>query len=523
MNQHDSRRLIDALLDRSRYRHPVTRIELAETHANWVVLAGDYAYKIKKPVDLGFLDFSTLEKRRFFCEEELRLNRRLAPELYMRVIPIAGTVDEPCLDGDGEPIEYAVLMKRFDPENGVDRLLESGDIAVENWDAFARNLAGFHREAPAASPDSGFGSPQTVRQNVIDNFEPIASRIGREDRKLLRRIEQWSRERFETLRPYLESRRRNQHIRECHGDLHCANLVLWEGRILAFDCLEFSESLRWIDTANEIAFLLMDLRYRGHPELAARWRSLYFEWTGDYDAVCLLDFYESYRALVRCKVALLAAEQAVDDPPHADSEHRKARRYLQVASDCMRQQRPAIIITHGLAGSGKSTLGLGLLQVLPALRLRSDIERKRLFGLDPLAESGSRLDAGIYHPEATERTYRRLAELAGMLLDAGQTVVVDATFLDRTMRNLFHDTARKRDLPFVIMHADAPRHELERRIRNRRRDGRDPSEADIRVLEGQIESADELGADERSHTVEVDTTEAVDYRHLAERIRSLIS
>lgn len=518
-NQH---RLIQALHDPALYRHPVSNVTLKETHANWILLAGDYAYKIKKPVNFGFLDFTTLEKRRFYCEEEIRLNRRLAPEIYLRVLPITGSFDHPRMDGEGEPIEHAVLMKRFDSERGLDRLIESREPAPEIWDAFAEDLARFHRNAPAAAPDSGFGTPELIWRNASDNFSQVGAMIDDADRSQLETIHSWARQRFDSLLSQFEARQRDGRIRECHGDLHCANLVLHEERIIAFDCLEFNESLRWIDTANEIAFLLMDLRDRRQPQLSARWRSHYLEWLGDYEAVPLLSFYESYRAMVRCKVALLAAEQAGDELEHAESERAKARHYLETASNLTRPGQPWIIITHGLAGSGKSTVALGLVEVFPALRLRSDIERKRLFGLDPLAGSGSGLDTGIYEPEATKQTYRHLADLAGMLIDAGETVVVDATFLDQRMRTLMRDTARQRQAPFAIVHATAPFNELENRVLRRRRGGDDPSEADTEVLERQIETADALTLEERRCTVDVDTAQTVDFGQLADRIRALL-
>lgn len=518
----DSRSLIEALRDPGCYPHPVPEVVLHETHANWVLLAGDYAYKIKKPVDLGFLDFSSLEKRLFYCREEIRLNQRLAPDIYDRVVPISGSSRAPRLDDDDAPFEYAVRMQRFDPDDGLDRLLESGGVPSGAWDDFARDMAQFHRDAPWASRDSGHGVPEQLWEQMRDNFRDIAPRLSADDdRARLSRIEAWARECFDRARPHLEQRLAEGRVRECHGDLHCANLVLHGNRIQAFDCLEFNADLRWIDTANEIAFLLMDLRYRGQPGLAARWRSHYLEWLGDYDAVPLLPLYEHYRALVRCKVALLAAEQAADDPDRAEQQRETARRYLKAAADCTHRRDPWIIITHGLAASGKSTVGLGVLEQFPALRLRSDVERKRLFDLDPLDTTDSGVGEGIYSPDATDRTYARLAEQAGRLAADGEAVLVDATFLDRRKRDLLRETAEAHGVPFTILHATAPRAVLEERIRERQAAGRDASEANTEVLDAQIEHADALSPEEERHTVSVDTTEPVDYPALAGRIRAM--
>lgn len=516
-----SRALIKALHDPASYPHPVSEVVLHETHANWVLLAGDYAYKIKKPVDLGFLDFSSLENRHFYCREEIRLNQRLAPDIYERVVGISGSPQAPRLDDDKAPFEYAVRMRRFDSDQCLDHLVDRGDVPPGAWDDFARDVARFHRDAPRASEGDGYGEPAQLWEQMNDNFRDIAPRLSTDDEKAqLSRIEAWAGDMFERLRPQLQARLKGGRVRECHGDLHCANLVLHQDRIQAFDCLEFNAGLRWIDIANEIAFLLMDLRYRGQPGLAARWRSHYLEWLGDYEAVPLLPLYEQYRAMVRCKVALLAAEQADDDPARAEEQRDAARRYLKVAADAMHRRDPWIVITHGLAGSGKSTVGLGVLEQFPALRLRSDVERKRLFGLDPLDTTDAGVGEGIYTRDATERTYARLAEQAGQLVAAGEAVLVDATFLDRRMRARLRETAEARGVPFTILHATAPQSVLEERIRRRRAAGRDASEADIEVLRAQIEHADPLTEEEQRHTVTVDTTEPVDYQALAGRIRA---
>lgn len=520
MDHEQNRQLPDALLEPARYSHPVTGVDCIETHANWILLAGDYAYKIKKPVDFGFLDFSTLARRRFYCEEEVRLNRRLAPEIYHRVVPITGSPDAPELDGGGEPFEYAVRMARFDPEQCLDRLLDRDEPARDDWDAFASDVAAFHRDAEKAPPGSRFGDPGQLWRLVADNFRDAAAHLDGADGERLAELERHTRGMFDELHATIATRQKNGHVRECHGDLHSANLVRYQGRIRAFDCVEFNPDLRWIDTANDIAFLLMDLHYRRRPDLAARWRSRYLEWLGDYGAVPLLRFYESYRAMVRCKIALLTAAQQGSDDPRRREEREKAGRYLATAATLMNRPRPRIIITCGLSGSGKSTVGMGIVEQLLALRLRSDIERKRLFGLDPLARTQADIGEGIYSSDATERTYARLAELAGDLVQAGESVLVDASFLDRRMRTMLHRTARRHDVPFTILHTTAPGRILKERAARRRSHGRDVSEAGPDVISAQMETADPPGGNELEFTVEVDTSEPVDHAALAERIRA---
>lgn len=517
MTPQQQQTFIAALQQAERYPHPVSQIEHFETHANWILLAGDYAYKIKKPVHFGFLDFSTPAARKFYCEEEIRLNQRLAPELYLRVVPITGSYDDPQPDGKGEALEHAVLMRRFDPEQRLDHCLARDEVTRTDLDAFAADIAAFHRDLPQAGAEEPHGDAEQLFTQVCDNFVDARRHLPADAGALLDSIEARSRQSYQALSARLAARKRDGHIRECHGDLHLGNLVLNQGRIRAFDCIEFNADLRWIDTANEIAFLLMDLKFRGRPDLAARWRSAYLEWAGDYDCVPLLAFYEAYRAMVRAKVAALTAAQQEAD--QAEAEIERAWRYLRYADDALQPRSGRILITHGLSGSGKSRIALALVEQLGALRLRSDVERKRLFGLDPLAKSSAGLNEGIYSADATDRTYRRLAEMAGELARYGETVIVDATFLERSARQQLAAAAEAADVPFSILHVDAPQAILEQRIRARAAGGGDASEADVSVLHRQLAHRDPLDADEGVQVITVDTSQPYDAEQLAARIR----
>lgn len=520
MSENQPTQLIDKLLEPERYPHPVETVALHETHANWVLLAGEYAYKIKKPVNFGFLDFSSPEQRRFYCEEEIRLNRRLAPELYHRVVPITGSPTDPRPDGDGTAFEHAVLMTRFDPQECLDERLARGEVTRGELDRLAVDIARFHAEIPAASPSEEYGDLDALHRQVTENFTDSRERIDPEHRELLAEVEDMSHAAFEQLRERLERRRENGRVRECHGDLHLGNLVHYEGRVRAFDCIEFNPELRWVDTASETAFLLMDLAFRGRPDLAARWRNRYLEWSGDYDSVPTLGFFKAYRAMVRAKVALLAAEQkSVNDPAHTHQQT-LAGNYLRTAWRALQADTGQILITHGLSGCGKSHIALGLTETLPALRLRSDVERKRLFGLDPLTESRSDLGGGIYTEEATRQTYERLATLATELARSGETVIVDATFLARGPRRRLREAAGDAGVPFTILNLQAPRPVLEERIRQRQAAGGDASEAGLAVLEEQLNKREPLAEEERLHCLDVDTRSEPDYLALAGRIRS---
>ena len=506
--------LIEALLDPARYGHPVERIELLETHISWVVLAGPYAYKIKKPLDLGFLDFSTLEKRRLYCEEELRLNRRLAPGLYLVVVPIAGTPESPQLDGAGAAFEYAVKMARFPQEARLDKVLARGELKPGHIDLLARELAEFHARIAVAAPDSPFGAPEAVYAPMRQNFEQIRRRIGgADDLERLERLEAWTARRYGALAEALPGRKREGFIRECHGDAHLANMVLLDEDVVLFDCLEFNENLRWIDVMNELAFAVMDLDDRGRPDLARRLLNAYLEHTGDYEGLRLLRFYQVYRALVRAKVCAIRLGQPDLGPQERDSVQREYRGYAALAERYTRPSTAALIITHGLSGSGKTTLTQTLLEHYESIRVRSDIERKRLHGLTARARSDSGIETGLYAAETSRRTYERLAELARAILAAGLTVMVDAAFLKHAQRGMLRDLAEALRVPFVILTAQAPEEVLRQRVRAR--PGSDASEADIAVLEHQLATQEPLGADEFAHSLTIDTRAATAPAELA--------
>lgn len=493
----DQLRLVGAL--RAALPQPA---EIIETHISWVLLAGDFAYKIKKAVDFGFLDFSTLEKRRYYCAEELRLNRRLSPQLYLDVVAITGSADAPILGGAGETIEYAVKMRRFPQAAQLDVMLASGALLPAHIDEIARKLATFHQNTAIAGADSPYGIPEAVHQPARQNFAQIRSKlIAPADLEKLRQLEAWSENEFRRLESVFSERKQQGFIRECHGDLHLANLVLFEGEIAPFDCIEFNANLRWIDVVSEIAFLAMDLHDKKRPDLAWRLLNAYLEQTGDYHGLALLRYYLAYRALVRAKVACLRSATAIAEGAALEG----CRDYLNLAESFTRQAHPAIIITHGLSGSGKTTLGGEIATTLGAIRIRSDIERKRLYGLRANERSGSTVDGGLYTAEGHQRTYAKLAELALAIVAAGYPVIVDAAFLKKAERAAFQRIAEDSRIPYAILDFQAPVEVLRQRIREREQMGTDASEATQAVLERQLASAEPLTADETRRSMRIDT------------------
>jgi aminoglycoside phosphotransferase family enzyme/predicted kinase len=498
---------------------PVTHLE---THISHVFLVGDHAYKIKKPLELGFLDFSTLDKRRHYCEEELRINRRLAPELYLAVVPIAGSEDAPRVEGAGPPLEYAVKMRRFPQDGLLEQVLERGELTAARIDEIAAQVARFHAGAERAEPGGRFGSAASVIGPALQNFDQLAPLVGDGvERGTLEILRRWSMRQNDLLAGRFDERQRAGFVRECHGDLHLGNMVLIDGAVRIFDAIEFNAELRWIDVMNEVAFLAMDLAAKGRDDLAWRFVNGYLEHTGDYDGARVLRYYLVYRAIVRGKVAAIRAGQPDTAPHDRRALQEKCRQHLALAMRFAQEEEPALIIHHGLSGSGKTTCSQIVLETIGAIRVRSDLERKRMHGLDAAARTGAPVGGGIYAAQDTADTYDRLARAAEAVLAGGVPVLVDATFLKRAQREAFHRLAARLDVPFRIAHFEASPQALRARVTVRARQGTDASEAGLAVLEQQLTGIEPLTTDERALAVRFDT-ERLDTEQIRARARELL-
>jgi len=510
--------LISALRNLAAYDHPTESVEIRETHISWVLLTGPFAYKIKKPVDFGFLDFSTLDKRRLCCEAELRLNRRLAPDLYLAVVPITGDPQNLRIDGTGTPIEFAIKMRRFDEAALFDRLCQDDRLSVEHLDKLAETLARFHTNIDRSTAEDGHGLPENIFGAAEQNFSHIApSQDDSADIAKLEAVRTWTSEAYFRCRETMLARKTAGFVRECHGDLHLGNIVLLDDRPTPFDCIEFNEDLRWIDVMSELAFLVMDLEVKGKRELAFRLLNRYLEITGDYRGLTLLNYYRVYRAMVRAKIAQLTRASTAD-PAKQQELLALYRRYLDYPSSLIRPQKPALLITHGFSGSGKSYIAGQIAERLQAIRPRSDLERKRLAGFSELANTGSTLDAGIYTADMTRRTYGYLLDTAEELLKSGLSVIVDATFLKLDQRKSQKMLAERIGAAFLILDCQAPIATLKTRIEARARLGHDPSEADPTVLDYQLAAHDALTEEEQRDTVTIDTGAAVSVDELVKKI-----
>jgi hypothetical protein len=483
-NEHaNQRKLVLALAESLRNRGAVKRVRLEETHISWVLLAGRYAYKIKKAVDLGFLNFSSLEDRRYYCEEEIRLNRRLAPKIYLDVVSIGGSLDRPVLGGQ-PAVEYAVRMRRFPVTKQLDRLAASNRLLPQHIDRLAVTIAEFHNSLAGADKHSSFGTAEAVGMAAEQNFEQLQRLLpAQAELDSLFVLRHASDNEYAVCRPLFGERLVQGFVRECHGDLHLGNIVLIGDQPTPFDGIEFNPSLRWIDVISEVAFTMMDLMYHRRGDLSYRFLDAYFEITGDYAGIRLLRFYRAYRAMVRAKVNAIRAAQPGLPPREVTAARTACHAYLALAERCFVRSRPALIITHGLPGSGKSTFAQIALERLQAIRLRSDVERKRLYGLGPLADSRKSTGVDLYSAEATRRTYARLCGLARELLQGGNRVIVDAAFVTLKERELFRQLAAELSVPLVIASIYAGKDTLRQRIIQRQRAANDASEADEAVLE----------------------------------------
>ncbi|HET9822929.1 MAG TPA: AAA family ATPase [Burkholderiaceae bacterium] len=487
-------RLVSALLaDPAAMAVPPQQRHRLQTAISSLVVAGDAVFKLRKPLRLDFLDFATPDRRRDDCLDELRLNRRTAPQVYVDVLPITGTPEAPRLGGNpARAIDWALRMRRFDDTQRLDRLAERGALDATTIDALAAALAAFHATLPPSPP--AYGTPQAVRHWALENFDELAAGpAALSHAPRLRALRAWTEAETERLAPLLAARHRAGFVREGHGDLHLGNIVLVDGKPLPFDCLEFNAALRHSDVMADLAFAFMDLQRHGLAPLAWRLASTWAEHSGDHAGLAALHFFAVYRALVRAKVALLRAAQ------HDAQAQAAFERDLALAERLAAPRAGPLhlVITSGVSGSGKSTLAQALVEALGAIRLRSDVERKRLYGVALTARPDAAQAAVLYSREATERTYARLGELAAALLDAGLPVIVDAAFLRRAERDAIRTLGMTHGARVTLVECHAPEAMLAARVRERLAAERDASDATPAVLAQQLRWREPADDDEQ--------------------------
>jgi len=506
--------LVEQLMLPAAFDYPVAAVELIETHISWVILTDRYAYKIKKPLVLDFLDFGDLERRRFYCDEELRLNRPWASDIYLDVVAITDDAGQARFGGSGTAIEYAVRMQRFDQDMRLDHQLDLGQLTVNDMRALGKAVATRHMAAPVVSSNFRQRVLQMTVQQMRDNFAAIDGHVEPDSMSSLL---EWTEHELRAAAGIFEQRFDAGFARDCHGDLHLANLVRMPDGIRAFDCIEFSEDLRNIDVFCDIAFLVMDLVAKDRSDLAAHFLNRYLEHCGDYAGVALLDMYFVYRCLVRAKVAVISSQEC-DVETERLRNIAEADRYCHIALRQTRKPAPTLIIMFGLSGSGKTWVSGRLMAALPAIRLRSDVERKRLFGLSEIAGSGSDINKGIYAEHSSRDVYDHLLKLAKMILTARHHVILDATFLHAADRQLALTMADSCGFAAVIVAVHAPISLMQERLQERGHNAVDASEAGLEVLEHQRSVVQMPTAAELERTIEFENVGQPDIDNLAASI-----
>ncbi|RLA72588.1 MAG: aminoglycoside phosphotransferase [Epsilonproteobacteria bacterium] len=488
--------------------------ELIQTHISTIILSADLVYKLKKPVDFGFLDYSTLEKRHKYCLEEMRINEGYAPKLYMGVVPITGTIEDPRIDGEEKVLDYAVKMRRFEQRDQLDNIVEEEGLEIELMDKIAALVARSHEGTAPVDAASDYGEPKRVLLPMVENFDLLQFIAHEHALDLeLSSVIAWTNEQFERLKPLLQQRKEKGFVRECHGDMHLHNMALHEGELILFDAIEFNPYLNHIDVISDLSFLLMDLEYRGLIRHSHRLMNHYLELTGDYEAVVLLDFYKTYRAMVRAKVAALRIGQEMEADKRTVLMD-EVLRYIDLAKNYCERKEPFLAIAHGLSGSGKSTFALMMVEEHGVVRIRSDVERMRMFE----REKEDTLEEGIYTQDATKATYEHLLELATSVYKGGYPVIVDATFLKQWQRQIFFKYARLANIPFYLFTMACDIKLMQSRVEQRSQEGSDISEADLGVLQMQQKSVEPLSESERELEVIIDCTSSASMSESASKI-----
>ncbi|MBD1830974.1 AAA family ATPase [Microcoleus vaginatus GB1-A2] len=467
--------LIQQMLQPGFYPHGVTEpVQLIQTHGSFVILTGNYVYKIKKSVNFGFFDYSTLDKRQHFCNQELLMNQRTAPEIYLEVLPILQTGDSfhlgsslPAINSDEIAVEYVLKMREFPQDSLLLSLLERGLLTERLMADLGREVANFHSTAINNSYIRRFGEVSQIRTTIDKNYRISQKYIGGpQTQTQYQETKDYTDAFFAKNQELFNLRIAKNKIRECHGDLHLRNLAFWQEKILLFDCIEFNEPFRFVDVMYDVAFTVMDLESRGRRDLGNAFLNTYIEQTGDWEGLQLLPLYLSRQAYVRAKVTSLMLDDTAISTAQKAQISQTAAHYYKLAWEYTQPHTGKLTLMSGLSGSGKSTAARYLARRTGAIHIRSDAVRKHLGGI-PLNERGGQ---NLYSDEMTARTYGRLLELGIILADRGWDVILDAKFDRQNLRTDAIDRAQSRGLPLQIIYCTAPIEVLRERLQQRRGD-----------------------------------------------------
>lgn len=493
------RTILKSLLKPEAYPEPTHSVEMIQTHVSWIFLTDSHAYKVKKAVDFGFLNFSTIDRRRFYCNEEVRLNRRLCPDIYEGVVELRETLDGAAFYGDGPVLDHAVRMKRLPAERMLDRMVKNNEVSAADIREVSRVIAAFHHAAPTSPAVSEYGHLDRIMFNWQENLEQMIPFEGKtlpaEERELIRG---WVSSFAADNADIFDRRVAEGFIRECDGDIHLENICMLDNRVCIFDCIEFNERFRCCDTAADIAFLLMDLDFHGRPALAEEALTAYLEASGDGGMTALIDFYKIYRAFIRGKVESLRLGDEGIERHERERAGERAVRYFRLARGYIERRglRPTLFITCGVMGSGKSTLAEQLCFELGIARFNSDPVRKRLAGIQPDTPVPETYAAGLYDRQTSDAVYAELLRLAEAELASGRSVLLDASFMRRTDRSRCALLAKRCSAAFVILHVTCGDAENRRRLTERSRSGRSVSDGRVELLDSQRQAFEPPGEEE---------------------------
>ena len=508
--------IAEALLNSQAYPHKPRKIELVQTQMSFLFLTGDYVYKVKKPVNLGYLDYTTLEKRRFFCHQELELNRRLCPEVYLAVAPIVEYKGALHIEGEGKTVEYAVKMKQLPRDHMMDVLLPRGQVSQEMVTKVAEKLVSFHQRAETNPEIAAFGKLGVIRQNTDENFAQTERYVGVSIPSTeYNRIENYTDDFMQSNASLFNKRIREGKIRDCHGDLHAAH-VCFTDDICIYDCIEFNDRFRYSDVASEIAFLAMDLDRYQQADLSNHLVNTYVELSHDEELLKLLNFYKCYRAYVRGKV-----ESFKLDDPYLTEEEKKAslataESYFDLACSYARA-KPLVIITTGLVGTGKTTVAEALSQRLGCATISSDVIRKKLANISPTEHRFEEFQGGIYSADFSAKTYSEMFQQADKILSQGQSVILDATFGRKEDRLQAKKLAEERGADFVVLECLLDEENTKRRLEERLK-GETTSDGRWEIFEFQKQRFDPVTEIAPQQHVVLDTSQPID--NIIEIIRS---
>lgn len=485
------------LLSPNAYDETVKNIRLVQTHISWIFLTGKYVYKIKKPVDFGFLDFTTLEKRKFFCEKELELNKRLAPDMYLEVVPINQSKRNIKIKGDGETVEYAVKMRELPQETMMLKLLENGNVDKSLIDRIAKIISDFHSKAERINQVDSFDVINLNWNESFSQTKPFICQTISKDK--FGYIEKTIRKFLTDNKTFFEKRNSEGKIKDCHGDLHSGNIFIAD-KIYIFDAIEFNERFRFTDVSSEVAFLAMDLAFHNKQELSNYFVEKYVEYSKDTELKKLLNFYKCYRAFVRGKVTSFK----LGDKNISDKEKKEsivlASKYFDLAFDYAKKLIPTLVIMCGLIGTGKSNLAKRIAKQLKGKTIRSDIVRKNLTTISPTTRKFDNYKEGNYADEFTGMTYKEMINIARENLTKGVSCVLDATFSKKKYRKEAANLAKELNSQFFIVECTCPEHIIKQRL-ERRMKGKSVSDGRWELFYDQKREFEPIGSDEEKHIV----------------------